>query len=147
MNCDTEAVVYKKILLATDLTETSNPVNEVAKQLVAQFQAELTLVHTIEPIPAYGYPGITDLESPMIESAKAELAKLGKAMNVPEARQIVEFGSVKSQVLKVAATRGVNLIVIGSHGRHGLSRLLGSSASGIVHGAECDVLTVRCGPE
>lgn len=136
--------LYKHILLATDLSETCHAMAGKVKRLLELYDAKITLVHTIEPIPAYGYPGLADLESPVIDSATKELAKMGKKLNVPKEDQRIEFGSVKAQVLKVAEELKVDLIVIGSHGRHGLSRLLGSSTSSIIHGAECDVLTVRC---
>jgi universal stress protein A len=67
----------------------------------------------------------------------------GNFTRKPEKIIKIEFGSVKNEVLRVAEEIGADLIVIGSHGRHGLSRLLGSSTSGIVQGAECDVLTIR----
>lgn len=135
---------YSHILYATDLSESSKEANAKVVELAKANGARLTLVHIIEPIPAYGYPGFADLESPVIDQAKQELAKLGQEINVPEQDQHIEFGSVKTQVLHIADDLKVDLIVIGSHGRHGLSRLLGSSAHAIVHGANCDVLTVRC---
>lgn len=136
--------LYKHILLAVDFSDTCQAIAEKAKALVALYDAELTLVHTIEPIPAYGYPGLADLESPVIESAEKEMGQLAKSLSIDSEHARIEFGSVKGQVLKVAEELNADLIIIGSHGRHGLSRLLGSSASGIVHGANCDVLTVRC---
>ena len=45
----------------------------------------------------------------------------------------------------VADEAGADLIVVGSHGRHGLALLLGSTANGVLHGAMCDVLAVRVG--
>jgi universal stress protein A len=45
--------------------------------------------------------------------------------------------------VRIAKERGVDLIVVGSHGRHGLQLLLGSTANGVLHLAECDVLAVR----
>jgi universal stress protein A len=41
----------------------------------------------------------------------------------------------------------MDLVVVGSHGRHGLSLLLGSTANGVLHGAGCDVLAVRVGKQ
>ncbi len=135
---------YTHILLATDLSETSERANAKAAELAKQNGAKLSVIHCIEPIPAYGYPGFADLESPVIDQAKLEMNKLGEVMDIPLDNQRIEFGSVKSEVLKAAEDLGIDLIIIGSHGRHGISRLLGSSAAGIVHGADCDVLTVRC---
>ena len=46
----------------------------------------------------------------------------------------------------IAQSKKVDLIVVGSHGRHGLGLLLGATANGVLHGANCDVLTVRVDP-
>ncbi len=134
---------YKHILFATDLIESHHFLVDKVKQLVKQFAAKLTLVHCIEPIPAYGYPGADEYGSPFIDRAEQAMAKLGQELQVGKADQRVEFGSVKAQVINVAKELKVDLIVVGSHGQHGLSILLGSSASAIVHGSPCDVLAVR----
>ena len=136
--------MYKHILYATDFSESSDNVSQQAKDLADKFGAKLSLIHTIEPIPAYGYPGLAELESPIIASAKDSMKLLGGTLSVAESDCHMEFGSVKNQVLKLAEKLAVDLIIVGSHGRHGWSVLLGSSANGIVNGAHCDVLTVRC---
>lgn len=135
---------YKHILLATDLTPFSQASEERAIELASHYGARLSLVHIVEPIAAYAYPGFADLETPIIEQAKKSLAELGAKMKVDPVDQHLEFGSVKSQVVEIANKLNVDLIIIGSHGRHGLGLLLGSSAHSIVHYANCDVLTVRC---
>ena len=56
---------------------------------------------------------------------------------------MLEFGSIKNEVLKVAQENDIDLIVTGSHGKHGLALLLGSTADAILHGAKCDILIVR----
>jgi universal stress protein A len=134
---------YKHLLLAVDLADDSNKLVNEAVELAQLFSSELTIVHTIEPLPAYGYPGISGLESPVIDHAKQEMLELGKSHHLDERHIRVEFGSVKTQILRVAKELDVDLILIGSHGRHGLSKLLGSSASAIVHGADCDVFVIR----
>lgn len=134
---------YKKILVATDLSDTTYPTIEKAIALAKSFNAEIFLVHVIEPIPAYGYPGIADLESPLIDHAKEELDAISKKYQISDSQLRVEFGSVKTQILHIADTENVDLIIVGTHGRHGLGPLLGSSASAIVNGAGCDVLTIR----
>ena len=56
---------------------------------------------------------------------------------------MLEKGSTKMSIVKLAKKIGADLIITGSHGRHGLVNLLGSTASGILHGADCDVLVVK----
>ncbi len=119
-----------------------------ACELANQHEADLSLVHVIEPIPAYGYPGITDIESPIIEQAKKTMVQLGEKYLIPSNKQHITFGATKREVLELAKkisteSMPVDLIITGSHGRHGLALLLGSTADAIVHGAKCDVLIVR----
>ena len=53
------------------------------------------------------------------------------------------MGSPKTEIVRVANENKVDLIIVGSHGRHGLALLLGSTANGVLHHATCDVLAVR----
>ena len=55
------------------------------------------------------------------------------------------FGRPESELQRAAEAKGADVIVVGSHGRHGLALLLGSTANGVLHGATCDVLAVRVG--
>ena len=107
--------------------------------------ATLTLVHVVEPLPGYSYAylGIEDIEGQLIDEARQTLEKLGGRLNVKKTDQHVEVGPTKTKILKIADDIGADLIICGSHGRHGLSLLLGSTANAILHGAKCDVLTVR----
>jgi len=80
----------------------------------------------------------------MVEAAKRRLAAMAADIDVGgPVTQWVELGATKQEIVRIAATQGVDLIVIGSHGRHGIGRLLGSTANAVLHGAGCDVLAVR----
>ncbi|MBS0359230.1 MAG: universal stress protein [Proteobacteria bacterium] len=136
--------IYQNILLAADLIDSSNHVVDQAKYIAQVFNANVTAAHVIEPIPMYGYPWAVDIENPLKEEAENELAKIGEKLNIPKERQIVEFGSIKHQLLKVAEDHKNDLIITGSHGRHGWHRLLGSGANAVVNYANSDVLIVRC---
>lgn len=140
---------YKKIMLAVDLTEESKPVALRAQALVAAFNAELHLVHVIEPLSlAYGGDVPMDLSSvqeQIQDQAKSHLAEFAAGLNVAAEHQHLIFGRPESEIQRVADEEGADLIVVGSHGRHGLALLLGSTANGVLHGAECDVLAVRVG--
>lgn len=135
---------YQRILLATDFSDHNQAPIEQADLLTANLNAKLTIIHVIEPIPAYGYQVGDDLESTIIDSAKHQLTVIGQQLNLADDHIHLKFGSVKKQVLTLADELNCDLIIIGSHGRHGLNHLLGSSAQSIVHHAKCDVLTVRC---
>lgn len=137
--------MYKHILFATDLTADTDFVINKVKSIRQFTNARLSLIHVVEPMPGYSYAylGIEDIEGQLIEEAKAALARLGETMAVDEKDRWVEVGPTKLEILKIAEQTGVDLIICGSHGRHGLSLLLGSTANAILHGAKCDVLTVR----
>jgi universal stress protein A len=107
--------------------------------------AKLYLVHVVEPLPGYSYAylGIEDIEGQLLNEARQAMEKLGGRLNVEHNGQHVEVGPTKTKILKVADEVNADLIICGSHGRHGLSLLLGSTANAILHGANCDVLTVR----
>jgi universal stress protein A len=140
---------YRKIILAVDLTEESNDVAQRALALSQRSEAELHIVHVIEPLSlAYGGDVPMDLSSvqeQIQEQAKSHLAEFAAELNVPVERQHLIFGRPESEIHRVAEEKQADLIVVGSHGRHGLALLLGSTANGVLHGATCDVLAVRVG--
>lgn len=136
---------YQHILLATDLHDDCKKVIQKAFSIAEQHDATLNLIHVVEPLPAYamGYFGSVNIEKELVDEAEKNLAKISKDLPMSPEQQRIEIGSVKVSILKVAKELNIDLIVVGSHGRHGLEKLLGSTASGVLHGAECDVLVVR----
>lgn len=137
--------MYKHILYATDLTEDTDFIVQKVRQIRGYTGAKLSIVHVVEPLPGYSYAylGVEDIEGQLLEEARQAIEKLGMELTVDKADQHVEVGPTKTKILKVADDSKVDLIVCGSHGRHGLSLLLGSTANAVLHGANCDVLTVR----
>lgn len=137
--------MYHHIVFATDLTEDTEYLIEKVRQLRKLTNAALTLVHVVEPLPGYSYAylGIEDIEGQLITEARQSIEKLAEKLNVDKKNQFVEVGPTKTKILKVAEDVKADLIICGSHGRHGLSLLLGSTANAVLHGANCDVLTVR----
>ena len=101
----------------------------------------------LEPISiAYGgeFPvDLGDLHKELEKQAMSQLRELGQKLGVPEDRQYLEVGITEKEILRVAEDKGADLIVIGSHGRHGLALLLGSTANAVLHHAKIDVLAVR----
>lgn len=140
---------YRHLLLAVDLTEESNQVSEQAVALAKVFQSELSIIHVIEPLSvAYGGDIPMDLSSvqdQIHEQAKVQLADFAANLSIPPERQYLIFGRPETEIHRVSECKDVDLIVVGSHGRHGLALLLGSTANSVLHGAKCDVLAVRVG--
>ncbi|MDF2182915.1 universal stress protein [Neptuniibacter sp. CAU 1671] len=138
---------YQKILLAVDLTEECEQLKAKASALASANSAELYLVHVIEPLSfAYGGDVPIDLgviQEQLDEHAHQNLIKYAEGLGYPVKQQFVITGHIETEVHRLADEHQIDLIVVGSHGRHGLALLLGSTANGILHGAKCDVLAVR----
>lgn len=138
---------YKKILLALDLSVESEQLKEKAKSIAEANQAELSLIHVIEPL-SFAYGGdvpvdLSTIQDQLDAHAGQKLENYAKEINYPVAQQLVITGHTETEIHRVADENDVDLIIVGSHGRHGLSLLLGSTANGVLHGAHCDVLAVR----
>lgn len=138
--------MYQNILFATDFDDVGIKAAHKAKKIADENHAILHLAHVIEPIPAYAYPGFagfSDVESSIKNQAEQEIMGVAKDLNVQKDHVHMAFGSTKHEILRLAKELDIDLIVAGSHGKHGLALLLGSTANAILHGAECDVLIVR----
>lgn len=137
--------MYKNVLLATDLLTENNILIERALKLSKEWGAKLTMAHIVEPLPSYGYAyvGSADVEETLINEAKKQLAQLAEKYGLSEDNLIVETGPTKTEIVRIAEDHKMDLIVLGSHGRHGFAALLGSTANSVLHSAVCDVLTIR----
>jgi len=141
---------YSKILVAVDLTPEAKEVAARARDLGKRYNAALYLIHVVEPnVTAGAYELIpefpVDSEEILVQRAGGYLKALADDMQLADARQSIEIGSVKREILRFAREEGCDLIVIGTHGRHGVATLLGSTANAVLHGTHCDVLCVRVG--
>ena len=139
---------YRHLMAAVDFASDTEQVCERAAELARMYQAGLSLIHVVEPIivePAYDVlPALpAGFDAQMQSQARKELVKIGDRYGVPPERCWLEVGSTKTRILRRAEEERIDLIVLGSHGRHGVALLLGSTANAIPHGAPCDVLAVR----
>lgn len=138
---------YKRILVGLDLSEECSQVLQKAADISKAFGAELSLAHVIEPL-TFAYGGdipmdLSEVQEQLQTQAKEQLRKAAVQLNVPPERQRVVLGQPATEIHRLAEELEADLIIIGSHGRHGLALLLGSTANGVLHGASCDVLAVR----
>lgn len=145
---------YSKILVAVDLSEESGQVVARARDM-AEEKTELAIIHVVKPIEhvyggfgAVGLAGdfsaqMATLEQQAVEHAEKRVTELAADLKIPAERQHVCVGNASSEIHRIAEEMGTDLVVIGSHGRHGLGLLLGSTANAVLHGASCDVLAVR----
>jgi len=141
--------MYQHILLATDLSEKeSSQILTKALEIARLHNAKLTLLYVVEytgsmytgEIPL---PEDLDLDQHLAEEAHRKMNKIIQAQGLKNVESRVEIGIPKREIVRVAEELGVDLIVLGSHGRHGLQLILGSTANGVLHLATCDVLAIR----
>jgi universal stress protein A len=92
---------------------------------------------------AYGGPEYYIDFNDIRENLLPKLESMAKEHQLNEATVVVEFGRPTDLIVEVAEREEVDLIILGSHGKHGVALLLGSTADGVLHHAECDVLAVR----
>ena len=135
------------ILVATDFSEASSAALDRARELAKTFGAKLTLLHVYSPsVDALGTQQSTAERMRIGTEVHEALATLkNRATGLAEVHaEVVAADDVVGHLVDYAASHGVDLIVIGSHGRTGMKKLmLGSVASGIVGRAGCSVLVAR----
>jgi nucleotide-binding universal stress UspA family protein len=148
---------FTHILVPTDFNPASDAALEHAKELALKFDARLSLLHVVTDPRATGVwtpdvyvPASQEMRDRFLREAQRRLADIlspeeGARFSVTlEAR----IGAVAPAILDYAVDRNVDLIVMGTHGRTGLSHmLLGSVAERIIRTAPCPVLTAHAGRE
>lgn len=140
---------YQHILLAVDLPTHDDYVIRKAKHLANIFHAKLSIIHVLDNIPmpdtAYGtiIPLHLDSSYELLEAEKSRLMQIGDQLNVDPACRWMVWGVPGQEIVRIAAQEHVDLIIVGSHGRHGLALLLGSTANSVLHHAACDVMAIR----
>ena len=140
---------YNTILLAIDLTEEADQVARRAVNISNADNCAIHIVHVVEPI-SFAYGGDIPMDFSTIQEdiqaqAKQQLAEIGQRYGIADDKQHLVMGRPETEIHNLADNINADVIVIGSHGRHGLALLLGSTANGVLHGAKCDVLAVRVG--
>jgi len=137
------------VLLATDLTEHWKHVAECAYDLACKYNASLSIVHIIDNLPIteslYGpiIPLEIDLTTPSLASAQNKIFAIAKTLKIDKQHIWIRSGTPRLEIIRIAKENDIDLIVVGSHGRHGFSLLLGSTANSVLHYTVCDVLAVR----
>jgi universal stress protein A len=117
------------------------------RQISLQNDAKLTLIHITEPL-SYAYGGdipmdVSSIQKQLHDNAEQRMHDFVQQKNLGDVAQLLMSGHIETEVHRVAIELSSDLIIVGSHGRHGLALLLGSTSNGILHGATCDVLAVR----
>lgn len=143
--------VYKHILIGLDLSPESQQVIDRVKFLFADSDTKISICHVLEPL-AFTYGGdilidLSDVQTQLHDQAATRLSALALQLSISEENQHVILGHPAQEMHNMAETQHMDLIVVGSHGRHGLALVFGSTSSSVLHGASCDVLAVRISNE
>jgi nucleotide-binding universal stress UspA family protein len=136
---------FKTILFATDFSPPSKVAFEVAAALARDYRARMIAVHVVEPT-AMGFSEFAAYVGP--EEDKGEAMARLHALKAPSPRVTLEYrlleGDPATVIAETAEETGADLVVMGTHGRTGLTRLvMGSVAEEVLRRAPCPVLTVR----
>lgn len=139
----------KHILVPTDLSEGAEQALDYASELAVRLGAQIHLLNVIS-VPALGVPELgVALTASMIDelvmSNQDAIDQLARTRCSASLGQVmVRTGDARDVINQTAKELGIDLIVMGTHGRRGISRaLLGSVAENVVRTAPCAVLTVR----
>ncbi len=138
---------YQHLLIGLDLSPESQQVVDRVKQLFADRDLKISICHILEPL-AFTYGGdipvdLSDVQVQLEEQARERLGTLAEQLKVPLANQHIVLGQPANEMRRMAKDENVDLIIVGSHGRHGLALIFGSTSNSVLHGAPCDVLAVR----
>jgi nucleotide-binding universal stress UspA family protein len=139
---------FKHILVPTDFEPASKAALELAVSVARPFDAAVTLLHVWE-VPVYPYMDfmvnstlITNVEDAATQGLQSALEQLRKEM--PTARAVLKHGEPWRTILEAIGELKPDLVVIGTHGRHGVSHtVLGSVAEKVVRLSDVPVLTIH----
>jgi len=139
--------MYKQILVAIDLSENSELVIRRASAVAEKFGAQVRLLHVVEYVPiepmGEALMPAMEIERDLVANATRNLEKLADRTGLADAPRSVEAGSIKSEIVRIAAENSADLVVLGSKERHGLAILINATEDTVLHSAGCDVLAVR----
>ncbi len=140
---------YQHIMASIDFSEQSQYIAKKAKNLATVYGSKLSLIHILDniPMPQIPYGTVISLtettDNEYLEAEKQKFIKIANQFDVANDCRWLVWGNPKQEITHIADQNNVDLIVMGSHGRHGLALLLGSTANAVLHHAHCDVLAVR----
>lgn len=140
--------MFDKVLVAVDLE--LEPARDLLSRAVELSSGELWVTHVVEPQyvqysidPTFTGSLTRAMEEDAVRATQARLAEICEPFGIPEDRQLVRLGRAADGIHALAEEFGVDTIIIGSHARTGLGRLLGSTANAVLHGAPVNVMTIR----
>jgi len=139
--------IIKKILTSTDFSELSAKGLRYACQTAKEVDAEVVILNVmvLDETNTVSKQEMDQHKQRLAEFVATQTADLHGG---PKIRQLVEAGQPYAAIVRCAESEEIDLIVMSSHGRTGLSRMLiGSVTDKVLRGAPCPILVVPAGPE
>ncbi len=135
---------FTRVLVATDLSDAALPTLEHAREFAALFKAAVSILTVVEPMPSIPDVGVQIDMSTQLQTAEEEMRALVTRLAWSERPGIaVETGSPARTIADQAATWGADLVVVGSHGKGWVDRvLLGSTTERLLNRLPCSTLVI-----
>lgn len=141
----------KKILVPVDFSDVAPVLAKWAKDFAKQLNAKIIVAYVLEDLAAYegiyiNVQALTELENTLFEGARKSMDEFLKAnfSDFPEVESVIDKGDVVETLIRIAKDKGADLIIMGTHGRKGLDRILfGSVAEGVVKNSPIPVITIN----
>ena len=140
---------YRNILIAIDFSVHDHQVTQKAKGLATQLNASLHIIHVLDniPMPDTPYGTVIPLDEnthdKLLEAEKGKLRRIGNQLGIALSQCWMVWGNPQEEIIQLAVKLQIDLIVVGSHGRHRLAVLMGSTAKDVLYRAQCDVLAIH----
>lgn len=147
----TTATQEKRILACIDLTDEADEVLRSAVEQAEFYQSgDLHLISVVKPV-AQTHGGLdagaasilAGVDARQLSHAQELINDYARRYQISADRCHIKLGHPATEIRQLAQDLDVNLIVMGTHSRHGLGRLLGSTANAVLHGVPCNVMMVR----
>lgn len=144
--------MYKHILYATDFSKASLATEKKVAKMCMAVDAKMSLIHVVEYnsnvwMGAGGYFVLEDLGEESLEDSKKAIRSCEDRIEVNLVNAHSVQGSPKQEIVNYALEIGADLIVLGSHGHRHIADLLGTTATGVLNKANCDVLVIQTNQE
>lgn len=138
--------LYQNVLHPTDLKENHFEMCRKAYEIAKRMDAKFYLMHVVEPPSALQLAqglGFAEVMPPAIDAAKAVMATVADALELPEEQVFVESGSVKAHIFDRILLLPCDLLIVGKHSGEKLPSFIGSITHTTIHHAPCDILTLQ----
>jgi nucleotide-binding universal stress UspA family protein len=140
----------KKILFPVDFYESSNKILPYVKLMAEKLGAKIELIHVVKGSSDFvgyemGTAWYSSFEGELLEGGEKAMDRfVEEKLAGLDVDTTVAVGDAAEEIIKYADKTGTDMIIIGTHGRKGLEKILfGSVALGVAKGANCPVLTVN----